>query len=148
MSWLVNQQEVTVETRLMVSVAKSRIACLEKSCDNIMWKTGPYLMELYRDFLQQWLCVLKPIQKLFPSLEKRETTERGCNGFQWVNHCNSDSGVVCQIVVDAWPVKKNQVFLIRKLMCTLCEVTRTVIQGKLLSRLSNRSVKNYMLGIR
>ncbi len=62
---------------------------------------------------------LKPVQKRFPSLGKRETTERCCNAFQRVIRCSSDSGVVCQIVFDAWPVKKCLPD-VKRFMCTLC----------------------------
>ena len=52
---------------------------------------------------------LKPVQKSFPWVGKRETPKGVCNIFQWVNHCRSDSGVICEIAVDAWRVKKSQV---------------------------------------
>ena len=65
-----------------------------------------------------------------------------------MNHCGSDSGYVCQIVVDAWPVKKSQALpavntVPRCTMCRFYEVTRPVAQGQYLLRLPNRNVKNY-----
>ena len=49
-----------------------------------------------------------------------------------MNHCSKDSGVVCQIVVDAWPVQESQDCLMKTVrVCTMYkvyEVTRTVIK--------------------
>ncbi len=69
---------------------------------------------------------------MFPSLGKPETTEIGCNAFLWMNHCSSDSGFVCRIVVDKWRVKKSKVCLVKTVRdhTMVYEVTRTFIQGK------------------
>ena len=84
MSLLLNQQELTVEERLKVRVAKSGNACLVKSCDTVMWWTDHFVKDCIMISYSSGAVYLKPVQKFFPSLGTREQLREVCNVVQWV----------------------------------------------------------------
>lgn len=64
-------------------------------------------------------CVVNRVcTKECPILGERNTTKRGCTAFHWENYYNSDSGRLCLIVGDAYPVKRVYSGVLH-VMCTL-----------------------------
>ncbi len=118
MWWLVNQQKVPVQKRLIVKVAKSGSVCLVKSCHVKNWSLCEGIISRF----PKAGVYLKPVQKLSTNIRER------------LYHCYSDSGAGCQNVVHACPVKKSQVCRMKTVpvrsMCKVYEDARTVIQGQ------------------
>ncbi len=104
-------------------------ACLATSCDTVMWWIGRFEKISYSSHA----VLLKPVQKLFPSFGKWETTVRGYKAFQavWIT-------VILGASVSTWLSvackHKSQSLSDEKLfLCTLCakvyEVTRTIFSS-------------------
>ncbi len=94
-------------------------------------KNWPFGGGIVSRFLQRVCCVLEPVQKMFPSLGKRKTSERGCNASERIS---SDSGVVCQIVADVACEEMSSLPDVKRIlvrtMCKVYGVTRTIFQGQ------------------
>ncbi len=113
LSWLANQQRVTVEKnpRLISSSSYQEILCSEEvwHCHVKNYSLSAAIVLWY----SSWAENLRPVQKLFPSLGKRKATETGCNANN--NHCYAVAilglsvrmwlSVACKPKSDSCPMK-------------------------------------------